>query len=108
VQERSALRTRVGPYQHKQRTWGTLNGAWVPQSLRDAAVQFIHRWAGRTGLPVGRLLQWLGMARSKVNRWSQRLGTPNQHNGRIPRDFWLEDGEKAAILAFHDLSPWEG
>jgi hypothetical protein len=48
------------------------------------------------------------MARSKFDRWSRRLGTPNWHNGRIPRDFWLEDREKAAILAFHDLYPLEG
>ena len=36
------------------------------------------------------------------------MGTPNQHNGRIPRDFWLEDWEKAAIIAFHDRYPLEG
>ena len=48
------------------------------------------------------------MARSKFDRWSRRLGTPNQHNGRIPRDFWLEDWEKAKIIAFHDLYPLEG
>src|SRR5262249_31177055 len=43
-----------------------------------------------------------------LDRWTRRLGTPNRHNGRIPRDFWLEDPEKAAILAFHDLYPLEG
>jgi transposase InsO family protein len=48
------------------------------------------------------------MARSKFDRWRRRLGTPNRHNGRIPCDFWLEDAEKAAILAFHDLCPLEG
>src|SRR4051812_17581652 len=48
------------------------------------------------------------MARSKFDRWNQRLGTPNRHNGRIPRDFWLEEGEKAKILAFRDLYPLEG
>ncbi len=48
------------------------------------------------------------MARSKFDRWNQRLGTPNQHNGRIPRDFWLEDWEKAKIIAFRDLYPLEG
>jgi putative transposase len=48
------------------------------------------------------------LARSKFDRWSWRLGTPNQHNGRIPRDFWLEDWEKAAIITFHDLYPLEG
>jgi putative transposase len=59
-------------------------------------------------LPLRRLLRWLGVARSKFDRWSRRLGTPNQHNGRIPRDFWLEDGEKAKIIAFHDTYPLEG
>jgi len=54
------------------------------------------------------LLHWLGVARSKFDRWSRRLGTPNRHNGRIPRDFWLEDWEKAKIIAFHDLYPLEG
>lgn len=54
------------------------------------------------------MLHWLGVARSKFDRWSRRLGTPNRHNGRIPRDFWLEDWEKAKIIAFHDLYPLEG
>jgi putative transposase len=54
------------------------------------------------------LVGWLGIALSKFSRWSQRLGTPNQHNASIPRDFWLEDWEKAAIRAFHDRYPLEG
>jgi transposase InsO family protein len=54
------------------------------------------------------LVGWLGVARSKFSRWSQRLGTPNRHNAPIPRHFWLEDWEKAAILAFQDRYPWEG
>jgi putative transposase len=54
------------------------------------------------------LLRWLAIARSKFDRWGQRLGTPNRHNGRVPRDFWLEDWEKSAIVAFHDLFPLEG
>jgi putative transposase len=71
-------------------------------------VQFISRWARRTELPIWRLVRWLGLARSKFDRWSRRLGTPNQHNGCIPHDFWLEDWEKTAIIAFHDLYPLEG
>jgi len=51
---------------------------------------------------------WLGIATSKFSRWNGRLGTPNQHNGCIPRDFWLEDWEKAAIVAFHARYPLEG
>ena len=54
------------------------------------------------------MVGWLGIALSKFSRWTQRLGTPDQHNGCIPRDFWLEDWEKAEIVAFHDLYPIEG
>ena len=32
----------------------------------------------------------------------------NKHNGKIPRDHWLEGWEKDAILAFHELNPIEG
>jgi putative transposase len=54
------------------------------------------------------LVGWLGIAWSKFGRWSQRLGTPNQHNASVPRDFWLEEWEKAAIVAFQALYPLEG
>jgi transposase InsO family protein len=32
----------------------------------------------------------------------------NEHNGWIPRDFWLEEWEKAAIIQFHREHPLEG
>jgi hypothetical protein len=32
----------------------------------------------------------------------------NEHNGWIPRDFWLEDWEKQAIVKFHLKNPLEG
>jgi hypothetical protein len=85
-----------------------VNGAWVPQPIRDAIVQFINHWASRTELPVWRLVRWLGMARCTFDPWSRRLGTPDRHNGRIPRDSWLEDREQARIIAFHDTYPHEG
>jgi putative transposase len=32
----------------------------------------------------------------------------NEHNGLVPRDFWLEDWEKQAITGFHLKNPLEG
>ena len=32
----------------------------------------------------------------------------NEHNGWIPRDWWLEDWEKQAIVEFHYKNPLEG
>jgi hypothetical protein len=32
----------------------------------------------------------------------------NEHNRWIPRDFWLEDWEKQAIIGFHLKNPLDG
>jgi putative transposase len=32
----------------------------------------------------------------------------DEHNGWVPRDFWLEDWEKQAIGGFHLKNPLEG
>ena len=36
------------------------------------------------------------------------IGKVNEHNGWIPRDFWLEEWEKEAIIGFHRENPLEG
>jgi len=68
----------------------------------------VNRWSERTELPAGRFVTWLGLARSKFHDWKDRYGKVNEHNGRIPRDFWLEEPEKQAILNFHDRHPLDG
>ena len=44
----------------------------------------------KTEISVGRFPPWLGMGASKFYDWRQRYGRVNEHNGWIPRDFWLE------------------
>jgi putative transposase len=43
----------------------------------------------------------LGIAPSKFHDWRKRYGLANEHNALVPRDWWLEDWENQAILAFH-------
>lgn len=81
---------------------------WVPHDRRDQVVNFMNRWAEKTEIAVGRLLGWAGLARSKFFNWKERYGKVNEHNVWIPRDHWLEDWEKKAILAFHEQNPLEG
>lgn len=71
-------------------------------------VDFTRRWAGKTGLAIERLLEGLDLSAGKFYDWAQRYGRTNQHNGSVPRDFWLRDEEKRAILDFQELYPLEG
>jgi transposase InsO family protein len=59
-------------------------------------------------LPAKRLLGWLGLGTSKFHQWRGRYGKANEHNGKIPRDWWLEEWEKQAIIDYHDRHPREG
>jgi putative transposase len=71
-------------------------------------VDFVRNWANKTGLAIERLLQWLELSAGKFYDWRQRYGRTNQHNGWVPRDFWLTDCEKKAILDFQEQYPVEG
>ncbi len=57
---------------------------------------------------MAHLLNWLGLAPSKYYNWQQRYGKVNEHNALIPRDFWLEDWERQAIIKFYQKNPLEG
>ncbi len=71
-------------------------------------VDYINHWTERTELPAKQLLGWLGLAANKFHYWKRRYGKTNDHNGKIPRDWWLQDWERQAIIAFHDKNPLEG
>jgi transposase InsO family protein/transposase-like protein len=92
----------------KKRDWGTLTGVWVPHDTRDQIVDFVRRWSDRAEIGAGRFVVWLDITSSKFYDWRERYGKVNEHNGWVPRDFWLEDWEKQAIIGFHLKNPLEG
>jgi hypothetical protein len=71
-------------------------------------VDFVRRWSEKTEIGAGRFIPWLGVTASKFYDWRERYGKVNEHNGWVPRDFWVEDWEKQAIIAFHLKNPLEG
>jgi transposase InsO family protein len=71
-------------------------------------VDWVRRWNQKTALSTHRFIGWLGLTTSKFYDWQARYGRANEHNGWIPRDFWLEPWEKRAILDFHLRYPLEG
>lgn len=85
-----------------------MKGRWVPPDIRDQIVDFICYWTPRGELPVNRLLRWIGLGRGKFATWKARYGRVNEHNAWIPRDFWLQDWEKQAIIDFYQAHPQDG
>lgn len=71
-------------------------------------IDFVNRWAVKAELPAGRFVGWLGISSSKFYDWKNRYGKVNEHNAWIPRDHWLDDWEKKAILDFEEQYPLEG
>jgi len=57
---------------------------------------------------VRRFVAWIGVARGKFYEWRKRYGKANEHNGLIPRDHWITDEERQAILDFEEQYPLEG
>ena len=54
------------------------------------------------------MVTWIGLSSSKYHDWQSRYGKVNEHNALVPRDHWLEDAEKQAIVEFHGRYPLEG
>ena len=54
------------------------------------------------------MIGWLGLRTGKYYDWKARYGKVNEHNGKVPRDFWIEDWEKQAIVKFYGDHPTEG
>ncbi len=69
--------------------------------LRDEVVDYVREWSEKTEIPATRLVQGLGLGRSKYYHWRRRYGKVNEHNGWVPRDHWLEESEKEAIIAYY-------
>lgn len=68
----------------------------------------MSEWSEKTELPAKRFVAWLGVAKGKYYAWCQRYGKANEHNGKVPRDNWLEDWEKQAIIEYHQRFLLEG
>jgi transposase InsO family protein len=71
-------------------------------------VDFVNHWSQEAEMAASRLVAWLGIGSSKFYAWRSRYGKVNEHNAWVPRDHWLEDWEKEAIVAFRDEYPLEG
>jgi transposase InsO family protein len=63
-------------------------------------IDFVGKWSSTTELTAKRIVAWIGLNQSKYFDWKNRYGKVNEHNGKVPRDHWLEKSEEEAIIAY--------
>jgi transposase InsO family protein len=71
-------------------------------------VDYVRYWSDRAELKKQTLIHWIGISRSKFYDWQKRYGKINEHNRWIPRDFWLAEWEKQAIVNYFLDHPGQG
>lgn len=54
------------------------------------------------------MLKWGNILPSKYYDWKKRYGKIISHNGKIPRDFWIEASEKNDVINYFKEHPNEG
>jgi len=68
----------------------------------------VRYYSDKTEIATGDFIRRIGIARSKYYDWKHRYGRVNEHNAWIPRDFWLTDFERQAIINYYHDNPLEG
>ena len=101
-------RAVAGAHRTKKRTWGSLTQRWVPHDVRDQVVDTIRSWSEKTELPLRDILGWADIHSSTLNKWIRCYGNAYEHNGKVPRDHWLTDQEKQAVIQYQFDHPLKG
>lgn len=85
-----------------------MKDSWAEPDTRDEVVDYVRYWSSRTEIKAGKIVNHIGITRSKYYDWRRRYGKTNEHNAWIPRDFYLTDREKRAIIAYYNTHLLEG
>jgi transposase InsO family protein len=85
-----------------------LKDSWAEPDIRDEVVDYVRYWSSKTEIKAGKIVNHIGITRSKYYDWRRRYGKTNEHNAWIPRDFYLTDLEKRAIIAYYNTHLLEG
>ena len=85
-----------------------MKSVWVPHDVRDELIDFVNYWSERAAISIVSFILWFGISSSKFYNWKIRYGKVNEHNSWIPRDFWLQQWEKEAIIEYYLEHPTDG
>ena len=73
----------------------------MAHDVRDIIVDFVTKWSEKTAITAKRWIRWIGISKGKYFDWAARYGKANEHNGKVPRDHWIDDWERQAIIEYH-------
>ena len=71
-------------------------------------VDFVRDWSARTEICIRQMLGWIPLSERKFRDWRGRYGKANEHNALVPRDHWIEQRERLAIIEYFGRYPLEG
>ncbi|MBN2455343.1 MAG: hypothetical protein JXB29_02210 [Sedimentisphaerales bacterium] len=75
-----------------------MNKSRAEPDVRDEVVDYVRYWSDKTQIKAIKMVNWIGISRSKFYNWQGRYGKVNEHNAWNPRDFWLTCYERQAII----------
>lgn len=61
-------------------------------------MDYVRSMNYKSHLKISKLVQLIGISRSRYYDWVKRYSIPNKHNGKIPKEHWLTDNERSAII----------
>lgn len=76
--------------------------------MRQDVVDFIQHWVEKTPIKREQALDKIGIPSSKYHDWVQRYELENRHNAKIPKEIWLQQVEREAVVDYYAKHPDEG
>lgn len=61
---------------------------WIEPEIRDSEVKHVNGLSDKSGIPINRMLSYIGLYRVKYYKWVKRAGVANRHNGKIPKTYF--------------------
>ncbi len=85
-----------------------MKAQWVEPDIRDEITEYISIVKNKTDFALKVLLKMINISSSKYYSWTSRQGMPNNHNGIMPKNNWLLNWEKEAIILYAKSHTGEG
>ena len=88
--------------------WTDLNRQWTEPDHKEQIVEYVMDKQRRIGISSKKLLNWLGISRSKYYDWLNKDTFCISYNGIIPKSHWSLHWEQEAVISYAQAHPTEG